>query len=55
MAVPCKTKHSTNVVAIIILSIFEGNAREGPQKVESLGMRSGRTNIWKLKLETKVE
>lgn len=46
MTVPCKMKHSTNV-AIIILSIFEGNARKGLLKVGSFCMRFGRTNIWK--------
>lgn len=45
VAVPGKMKLSTNVVAIIILSIFEGKARKEPYKVGSLCMRPGRTNI----------
>jgi len=45
VAVSCKMKPSTNVVAIIILSIFEGKAGKEPYKVGSLCMRPGRTNL----------
>lgn len=49
-------KHSTNVVAIIILSIFEGDVRKGTSEGgKAFYERSGKTNIWKLKLETKGE
>ena len=40
-----KMRLSTNVVAIIILGIFEGKARKEPYKTGSLCMRPGRTNI----------
>lgn len=45
VAVSCKMKPSTNVVAIIILSMFEGKAMKEPYKVRSLCMRPSRTNI----------
>ena len=45
VAVPGKMRLSTNVVAIIILGIFEGKARKEPYKIGSLCMRPGRTNI----------
>lgn len=45
VAVRGKMKLSTNNVAIIILSIFEGKARKEPYKVGSLCMRPDRTNI----------
>lgn len=54
MALPFQMKHSTNVVAIIILSIFEGDVRKGTSEGgEAFYERSGKTNIWKLKIGNK--
>lgn len=45
VAVPCRMRPPTNVVAILMLSVFEGKAMKEPYKVRSLCMRPGRTNI----------
>lgn len=55
VAVPCRMRPPTNVVAILMLSVFEGKAMKEPYKVRSLCMRPGGTNIWQLKLEAKLE
>lgn len=53
VAVPNKTKHSTNVFSIF--KTCENGARKGASEGESLCTRSSETNVCQFPLETKVE